>query len=187
MKVRQEELNAGEEQAVGQAVENLVAFRAADFEIERARFDGAQRVAARAAARVELANRQDQELGVRIERALTHRVEFADRLDDIAEQLDTQRLRMRRREDVEDAATHAEVAAVFDERHAAVAPIVELRGQRVEVDLVAFHQVAQAVRHARPWRYALQQRVGRRDDDRVLGLQQVVEALDARGNGLGRG
>ena len=66
-----------------------------------------------------------------------------DRLDRVADELEAQRLRMRRREDVEDAAAHAEVAAVLDQRHAPVAPVDELLGERVAVDLVAFDEVAQ--------------------------------------------
>ena len=99
------------------------------LQIHGARFDGLERGAAGAAAGVELAHRQDEELLARLERALAHRIELANRLDDVAGQLDTQRLRMRRREDVEEAAADGEVAAVLHQRHAAVAPIVQLDRQ----------------------------------------------------------
>ena len=71
---------------------------------------------------VELAHRQDEQLGLARGEALAHRIELVHGFDRVAGELQAQRVRMRRREDVDDAAAHGEVAAVLDQADAAIAP-----------------------------------------------------------------
>ena len=53
-------------------------------------------------------------------------IEEADRLDQIAEELDAQREAIERHEDVDDAAAHGERARILDDRHARVAALDQL-------------------------------------------------------------
>ncbi len=93
---------------------------------------------------------------------------------------------MGRREDVEQSSAHAEIAAVFDQRHAPEAPVVQLLGQVVEVEIFAFHQVTHAPGELLARRHAQQQRFRGGDDERVLRLLQMEQPLDAGGDALRR-
>jgi len=88
VEVGQVELDAGKQQAVGQAVEDLVALDASDLELLQPLRDGAQRLLALAPAGVELAHREDDQLGARAQRALAAGVELAHALDRVTRQLE---------------------------------------------------------------------------------------------------
>ena len=68
-----------------------------------------------------------------MERALRERRERTHRLDLVAEEVDPERLAARRREDVDDAAAHRELAAVVDALH----PLVAREGERLREPLDA--------------------------------------------------
>ena len=72
-----------------------------------------------------------------MQRALRERREGADRLDLVAEELDAERLAAGRREDVDQAAAHRELAAVVDALDALVAGERELLGEAFDADLEA--------------------------------------------------
>ena len=72
-----------------------------------------------------------------MQRALGERRERADRLDLVAEELDAERLAAGRREDVDEAAAHGELAALLDAVDPLVAGERELLGERVEPGRVA--------------------------------------------------
>ena len=86
-----------------------------------------------------------------MERALREGREGAHRLDLVAEELDAQRLAAGRREDVDDAAAHRELAAVVDALDALVARERERLRQPVDAGL-----------EARPQLDRLRARLGRR-------------------------
>ena len=88
----------------------------------------------RVVVREPLAGRADHRLVEALDRALRLRVEAADRLHLVAEQLDAQRQRGGRREDVEDAAAPRRLARPLDERSERVAGLDEPERQRVEGD-----------------------------------------------------
>ncbi len=79
----------------------------------------------------------DQTLLERMQRALGERRERAQRLDLVAEELDAHRLAAGRREDVDDAAAHGDLAALLDALDPRVAGEHELLGQLVDARLVA--------------------------------------------------
>ena len=68
------------------------------------------------------------------DRPLVGRVEGAQRLDLVAEALDPDRQRLRRREDVDDAAAARELAAAGDLGHRLVAEVEQVAQQRVLVE-----------------------------------------------------
>jgi hypothetical protein len=82
----------------------------------------------------QLAGRRGDGVTQRGLRALARRVELPDRLHLVAEQLDPQRVRPLRWEQVEDAASHGQLAALFDERHPRIARGDQRLDQRVAID-----------------------------------------------------
>ena len=94
----------------------------------------------------ELGGRQEQSALDRADRALVGRVERAERVDLVAEELDPDRQRQRRREDVDDAAPPRRFAAAGDlgDRH--VAEVEQLAQERVLVDPGAEPQLARGDR-----------------------------------------
>ena len=94
----------------------------------------------------ELGGGQQQRTLDRADRALVGRVEGAQRIDLVAEELDPDRQRQRRREDVDDAAAPRQLAAAGDlgDRH--VAEVEQLAQERVLVDPGAEPQLARGDR-----------------------------------------
>ena len=92
--------------------------------------------------------------------ALRGRIEGADRLQRVAEEVEPQRLFGARRVEVEDAAAHREFADVAHGRHALEAGIFQPRDQHLHVDLVAGPRMKRLRLDDRRRRHALQQRVG---------------------------
>ena len=122
---------------------------------------------------------------MRLAQALADHVEGVQGLDRVAAELQPDRLDVSGREDVDDVAAHAELAAVLDQRRAVITPTLQARGESVAVDVLAFDQVGVALRDVASRRHALQQRLGRGDDDRMVTLAELVECLDARRQRLG--
>ena len=91
-----------------------------------------------------LAGRADDRLVESLDGALRLRVEAADRLDLVAEQLDAQRQRLGGREDVEDAAAPRRLAGSLDERAERVTGLDEPQRQRVERDAPAGLEASRA-------------------------------------------
>ncbi len=81
--------------------------------------------------------RIERRLCDRVERALRERREGAHRLDLVAEELDPERLAAGRREDVDDAAAHGELAAVVHALGALVAREGERLRQALDAELEA--------------------------------------------------
>src|SRR6185295_11035906 len=112
IEVRQQELDAGEVQAVLELLQQLAALEPRHLEIAAALVDGAYDALLGAAAEGDLADGEDEQLLLRAEGALGDGVEAVDALDHVADQLQAQRMRVSRRIDVDDAAAYAELAAV---------------------------------------------------------------------------
>ena len=83
-----------------------------------------------------LAHREQVDLVERAHGALGDRIEEADRLDQVAQQLEPDRVAVQRREDVDDAAAHGEGAGVLDHGGAAVAGARQQGGGGVAIDLL---------------------------------------------------
>ena len=180
IEVRQRELDAGEHDALLERLDDLGALGPRQLEVAAALLDLAEGVALDSVGERQLTHRQEQNLLLRVRRALGDGVEGANAFDRVADEIEAQGARVRRREDVDDAAANAELAAVLDDREAAVAPGGQAARQQVGIELVALHQVPPAVGEGRRRRHALQQGFRRGDDERCLRLPQVVEAFDAR-------
>ncbi len=100
----------------------------------------------------------------RVQRALRERRERANRLDLVAEELDAQRLAAGRREDVDDAAAHRELAAVVDALDALVAGDRERFREPLDADLASRAELERLRSRARR-RQRLRERAGRRADE----------------------
>ncbi len=122
-----------------------------------------------------LADRDDHDLLALVGRALRVGIEGAEALDAVAVELEPERRRVERREDVDQPAAHAELAAVLDDRHAQVAPRDQVLRELLGVDLVALDEVAHGLLDDGARQEALHHRVGRRDDDRIAAVDQVEE------------
>ena len=113
---------------------------------------------------------------------LARRVELADRLDLVAQQLYAQRQAAVRRIQIEDAAAHGELAPLLDQRHARVARGHQRLDQRVAVDHLPDLEVHRLAAHELARRDAGGERgPGRDHDGRVgLGLRPVDRGRRAR-------
>jgi hypothetical protein len=96
------------------------------------------------AVQIELAHREDEQLGAFRSEPLRHGVELADRLDRIRIQLQANRVWMGGGVDVDDAAPHAELAPILDQADPPITPLVQLDGEPVAVHVVSFDEVVVA-------------------------------------------
>ncbi len=99
------------------------------------------------AAEQQLSGRRRHRVEERLLRALARRIELADRLHLVAEQLDAQRPLALGREEIEDVAPHRELARLLDERHALVARGQEHLDQRVAIERLPHLEVYGARAH----------------------------------------
>src|SRR5207248_10342708 len=106
-----------------------------------------------------------------MERALREGREGADRLHLVPEELDPERLAAGRREDVDDAAAHGELAALVGALDALVAGEGKVLGERVDARVVAYCDL-EAGRTRRGRRHALGER-DRGDADQATCGQHV--------------
>jgi hypothetical protein len=86
-------------------------------------------------------------VGKDLSRSLCDFVEFADRLDLVTQQLDTNRMRAMGREDVENAASNGEFAPLLDERHPRVARGNQGFDERITVGDLADFEVDRTTAH----------------------------------------
>ena len=100
----------------------------------------------------ELARRQEDDLVDGADRPLVGRVEPPERVDLVAEELDPDRQRARRREDVDDAAAPGELAAAGDLEGGHVAEVEQLGEERLEAEAGASPEASAARRAGRPAR-----------------------------------
>ena len=84
-----------------------------------------------------VARTRDRRLDEVVARALSIRVEMANRSDQIVFEFDANRIAIQRRERIDESAAHAEVARLFGLRHALIAARRERFDQGVEVEAVA--------------------------------------------------
>ena len=110
-----------------------------------------------------------------LERALVGDLEPAHLLDGVAPELDADRVLLGRREDVDDAAAHGELAALLHQLHPGVREVDQPAHDVVGVDLLALHE-RDRLEVAEPAHLRLQQRPDGCDDD-----------LDGAGGGVVRG
>jgi hypothetical protein len=185
VEIGEAELDAGKEDPGAQPLEHHAPFVATDLEVEPAHLDRAPDLRLARDAGVELAHWQDQQLGLAGAEALTDGIELVYDFDRVADELQAQRVRMGGGEDVDDAAADGEVAAIFDEPDAPIAPAAESFGDGVAIDVLAFDDVEVASREDGARRHALGERFGRRDDYRVGALTQVVQSFDPCGDDVG--
>ncbi len=107
-----------------------------------------------------LAPRQKANLGHRVDASLAVRVERADRLDHVVQQIQPQRQRRTGREEVDQPAAQRELAGPDHLRHGVVAGQRQLRAQLLDVDPLSLAQPERARRDKRRWREALRGRAG---------------------------
>ena len=112
------------------------------------------------------ARRRPQPVLGDLERALVGDLEVADLLDLVAPELDPQRVLLGRREDVEDAAAHGEVAALLDQLDAGVAGRDQSRDDRRSRSAVVAGAQLDRLQLAEARHLRLQHRAHRRHDDR---------------------
>jgi hypothetical protein len=113
----------------------------------------------------ELAAGQEPDLGHRVEASLRVRIEGADRVDLVAEQVDAVRHRRAHREQVDQAAAHGVLAGRDDLAHVGVAGERELRLQRRLVEALPGREVERVAGHERRRREANERRRRRHQDD----------------------
>ncbi len=111
---------------------------------------------------------------LRIERALIRNGKVAQLLKLIAEEVGAHRMVVRRREHIEDAAAHRELAAAGDHVHARVGEGDELPGKFVQVVAATALGERDRFEHGEPRREGLECGAHARDhDDRMLVLRLV--------------
>ena len=133
-------------------------------------------------------------VGGDLERALVGDLEPADLLDGVAPELQPQRVLLGGREDVEDAATHGELAAALDEVGAGVGGRREVLDDPLEGGLVAGLERDRA-QVAQTGDDGLEDRPHRRDDDReravglvaLVGVGQPAQHRQALADGVAAG
>jgi hypothetical protein len=121
---------------------------------------------------------------------LAHRVERADGLQHVAEQVEAQRLVGARREEIDQAAAHRVLARLHHRVGAAVAVLAEVPGERGHVDGLALAQDLGGLGVELARRHLLQCRADRGENDarrrtRLLGRRQPHHGLQALGDDVG--
>ena len=130
----------------------------------------------------ELARGQQPQLLHPVAGTLGLRVEDADALDLVAEQVQPVRLPRSHREEVQQRAAHRELAVLHDLPHATVAGLLEAPAEGRDVEaLTAFQHHAVAV-HEAPWRHPGHQRGHRHHQHAAPGEGQPVQCLQALGD-----
>ena len=119
-----------------------------------------------------------------VQRALAFRIEVADRIDLVVQQLDPQRRLGAHRIDVEQAATHGEVARVQHLRHVAVAGAFQPPFLRVQVQALAAGQVETAAGQVAQRGQALEQGLHRHHHDPAFELGQALQCGQALADDL---
>ena len=121
------------------------------------------------------ARRQEADAVERIERALRFRIEAADGLDLLIEEIDPQRRRPAHREDIEQRAAHRELAGARDLTDAGVACIRQPLAERLERKGLSAHELESAALDVLLRRQPLHERVRGHDQTSVPGLRQLEE------------
>ncbi|SCE08732.1 hypothetical protein GA0115246_110572 [Streptomyces sp. SolWspMP-sol7th] len=129
-----------------------------------------------------------------LQRALVGDLEVADLLDLVAPELDAERVLLRRREDVEDAASYGELAALLDQLHARVRGGGERFDDLLEIDALPLPQ-RDGFQVAEPLDLRLEHGADRRDDDGDgpglgvvrLGVREAAQHGEAAADGVGAG
>ncbi len=133
-----------------------------------------------------LVDRLERERLVAAAAALSERVEGADALQLVAEEVEAQRLLLARREDVDDAAAHGVLAGLADRVAAHVAVGGEERGQPLERETVADACGQHPLGEGLARRQALHERVDRGQHDAPTGRDarphQTDQGVDALGD-----
>ena len=130
----------------------------------------------------ELARRKQPHVAHRIERALGVDVERLDRLDLVVEEIDAIRQRRSHREEIDEAAAHAELARRDDLRDVRVARKRKLRAKRVDVERLALAQEERERREIRGRREPIQRRRRRDDQEVALAAGDAIEGGQALGH-----
>ena len=130
----------------------------------------------------QLAARQQAHVFQRVARALRFRIELADDLDLVVEQVHAQRRLRAHREHVEQRAAQCELAGRADLRYRGIARLHQPRAQRFDRQLVADRKVERAAIDIAARRDSLAQRVGRGQQHRGLQARQFGERREPLGN-----
>ena len=117
--------------------------------------------------------------------ALRFRIELADHLDLVVEEIDAQRRLRAHREYVEQRSAQRELAGCADLRHRGIAGFHQPRAQRLDGQLVADREIEGPAVHVAARRDALTQRIGRGQQHRRLQPRQFGERREALGNDVG--
>ena len=185
VEIREQRLDAGQEQPAAHRLDQLAPFLACQPDLRGALVDQPRRPGTEAGT-TQLLDGEEQHLLRTVERPLRHRIELAQALDLVTDELQADGARVAGREDVEDAAALGQVSRILHQRDAVVPPFDEAGGEGVGSDLLSLDDVGDRIRERRPRQAALRHRLDRGDDDRIGGLQEVVEALGAGGDHLAR-
>ena len=165
-------LDPGKRPVLIQAIDLLgeVALVKRVVEVER---QAARECLAHLAIDRELHHRQQRHRSGRLLGSLRLDVEPAQRIDRVADQLDANRLRRRRRKQIEDAATERELAGLADKIRPHESVLDQLLQQRMQIQLFALSQCDDASLKLLSQREALKQRARRNDQnvDRTIDEQ----------------
>jgi hypothetical protein len=172
---RQVELDAGGGDAVAHAAVDCAAGRVALEAGTVAPAEGADRIAIER----HLARGEQTHRGERVERALALRVETADRLDFVVEEIDAQRRVGTHRIDVEQRAAHRVLAGAGNLAHARVARLGKPQPKGLECQPLADAERKTAAGHVLPGSEALQQGVDGDQDQTAAHRGQFGERQQA--------
>ena len=175
---RQVVLDAGRDDAAGQVLEDCAA---AEVDIETLAEAGLE-AGHLVLLHGELARRQQAHRIDLVDRALRFRVEGAQRLDLVVEQVDAVRLLAAHGVQVDQRAAHGELAMLVDGVDTAVAAGLQARAHLFDIDLLAHVQHQAAAQQEARGGEAVQGGGDRHYKNAVVELRQPVKAGDALGD-----
>ena len=175
---RQVVLDTGGNDAAGQVPENRAAPEIHVETLTKARLEAGDLVLLHR----ELAGRQQADRVDLVDRALGLGIEGAQGLDLIVEQVDPVGQLAAHGEQVDQGATHGELAMLVDRVDAAVAAGFQARAHLFDVDRLAHIQHQAAAQQEAGRGQAVQGGGDRHHEDAVIELRQPIETGDALGN-----
>ena len=128
-KIGRQEFDSRERNARTRGFEKTIFFYAIHFQLQRALIQPTQRDLQPTLLEGELLHRQQQHLFLYLRAALRRRVELANGFQPVAVEFEAQRPAVARGIQIDDAAAHAEIAALLDQRNILKTPLHQMLEQ----------------------------------------------------------
>ena len=177
---RGQQLRAGEQQSVGQRVAQFRQLFTHQADFARAERYALAHLVILERDRRHQASANHDRVARLAQRALRGGIELAHGGHDVLFQLDSHRIVVERREDVDDSAAHAEIARLLGLRHPLIAGRAQRVDERFEIERVGGGDAHHRGLEHRPRQRAHQQRLGRGDEHRGFAAERRVQRRELR-------